>query len=174
MGPLSTARSRTAAGRAASSTWAGGGSKVSSGPDAVTWNGFYAGHEVGHTVGGGHPKSGDKECNLDGSDAIPAYPHAHIGPDDNSITGFYPSWVDLGGGAWRMGSILKGSDWTDVMAYCRRADWPHQWISDKNYERFYNNIPKPTLAAAAAPVQPQAGDFLSVYGSIAPDGARAP
>ena len=151
-----------------------GGSKVSSGPDATTWNGFYAGHEVGHTVGGGHPKSGDKECNLDGSDPIPAYPHAHIGPDDNSITGFYPSWVDLGGGSWRMGTILKGSDWTDVMAYCRSGDWPHQWISDKNYERFYNNIPKPPLVAAAAvsaPAQPLAGDFLSVYGSIAPDGS---
>jgi hypothetical protein len=148
-----------------------GGSKVSSGPDAVTWNGFYAGHEVGHTVGGGHPKSGDTECGLDGSDPIPAYPHAHIGLDDNSVTGFYPSWVDLGGGHWRMGSILKGSDWTDVMAYCRRGDWPHQWISDKNYERFYNNIPKPALVSAAAGQQPLAGDFLSVYGSIAPDGS---
>ena len=151
-----------------------GGSKVSSGPDATGWNGFYAGHEVGHTVGGGHPLSANTECGLDGGDAIPPYPHGHIGPDDNTTNGFWPGWLDLGGGKWQHGRILKGSEWTDVMAYCRRNDWPHQWVSDQNYERFYNNIPKPALAVAqASAAQPLAGDLLSVFGSVAPDGSAA-
>lgn len=151
-----------------------GSDTVSSGPDAAGWDGFYAGHEVGHTLGAAHPLTGNGECGLAGSDSIPPYLRARIGPENSSVNGFWPRWLSLGG-RWQLGAILRGSDWTDLMAYCRRTDWPRQWISDGNYTRFYNSIPQPapTAGAAAARTQALAGDYLSVYGSVAPDGSAA-
>ncbi|GIW45533.1 MAG: hypothetical protein KatS3mg077_2815 [Candidatus Binatia bacterium] len=38
------------------------GKNVSTGPAGNNWVGFYAGHEIGHTLGRGHPSTGNGEC----------------------------------------------------------------------------------------------------------------
>ncbi len=140
------------------------GTNVSTGPAGDKWIGFYAGHEIGHTLGRGHPRTGNGECELSGSDADPAYPHAHIGPDDGSVAGFDVGDPDR---AFRLPvKVLPGKSWYDVMAYCQPA-----WISDTNYENLYNYMiahPPPAGDAAAGSVV--AGDFLNVIGQI--DSAR--
>ncbi|MCB0033690.1 MAG: BACON domain-containing protein, partial [Anaerolineales bacterium] len=161
--------------------------RISSGPDAVVWNGYYAGHEVGHTAALGHPEQSivagcidrfyelDKDGNPDFSkpirgDAKPTYPKAHIGPDNNSVNGL--TYANFSG-RWRW-EVLPGSQWDDMMGYCNQPNWPHQWISDQNYERIYSFL-APALADADADVQqvPQAGDYLALFGSIAPAGNQA-
>lgn len=133
-----------------------GTGRISSGPDGPSWNGYYAGHEIGHSLGLGHPNSANTECGLDGSDAQPNYPHGHIGPDDGSVTGF-DSADNIWGGTRAM---LNGTTTMDMMAYCQP-----QWISDVNYKRIYDALPKAPSVALAA--QPQVdGDWLSVYGTI--------
>jgi hypothetical protein len=133
-----------------------GGSSVSSGPDGTAWNGFYAGHEVGHSLGLGHPMRANGECGISGGDPKPDYPSGKIGPADGSVYGFDS----------RTNSLLAPTGYYDVMAYCQP-----QWISDVNYERIYTKLTTPALQAA--PQQAEQGDWLSVYGMIAPDGNSA-
>jgi hypothetical protein len=143
--------------------------RVSSGPDADGWDGYYAGHEIGHALGLGHPKTGNGQCNLSGSDSMPTYANARIGPDDTSVFGFYHVY-----GTTR---VLNGTGWTDFMAYCNQPTAPRQWVSDENYERLYEALPKPPVpgmaaaAAQSAPAQP--GDWLIIAGSLAPAGETA-
>ncbi|NJM08992.1 hypothetical protein HC891_26530 [Candidatus Gracilibacteria bacterium] len=134
-----------------------GGSAVSSGPDGTAWNGFYAGHEVGHSLGLGHPTTANGECGIVGSDPQPNYPSGRIGPADGSVFGFDSNTRTL----------LPVSGWYDLMAYCQP-----QWISDVNYERMYTALTSPALMQEPAP-QPEQGDWLSVYGMIAPSGETA-
>lgn len=132
-----------------------GGSSVSSGPDGSKWNGFYAGHEIGHSLGLGHPKTADGSCGLVGSDPQPPYTNGWIGKGDSSIVGFDSRDGTSGGSR----GVLAGASYFDVMAYCQP-----QWISDVNYERIYKRLTGAALAQQV--VQAQDGDWLSVYGSI--------
>jgi Viral BACON domain len=146
---------------------------VSSGPaGAGTWGwdtdgsyaDWYAGHEIGHTLGRGHPAAGgyisDANPGCGHSRDDPNYPYsgADIGATDAS-EGFDPGDPSLGIPA----AIYPGTQWHDVMSYCN-----NQWISDYTYKGMYDYmIAHPSLNA----VEPTAalrvsGDFLSVAGTI--------
>ncbi len=130
---------------------------------ASGWDGYYSGHEIGHSLGLGHPNTASTECGLDSSDPQPNYPHGHIGPDDGSVVGF-DSANNIWGGTRAM---LQATTTMDMMAYCQP-----QWISDVNYKRIYDALPKLTTVALAA--QPQVdGDWLSVYGTIVSSNSAA-
>ena len=147
-----------------------GTGRTSTGPDGTTWDGFYAGHEVGHTAGLGHPQTSAGQCGLEttAGDTTPSHPNAQIGPNDNSVNGFV--YANLTG-AWQW-NVLPGSQWQDMMGYCRNANWPSQWISDQNYERAYNNLIN-TARSAEQVTTAQVGDWLAVFGSIAPTKDKA-
>ncbi len=143
---------------------------VASGPDAVRWNGYYAGHEIGHMVGLGHPQqsiiAGLMPPQL--GDPIPSYPRAQIGPNNDSVNGFAYAYSNASG-RWRY-EVLRGSQWFDMMTYSKNPSWPIQWISDENYARIYRNL---RLTAADRQQETQVGDFLAIFGSIAPTGDQA-
>jgi len=140
------------------------GGKNGAGPAGNGYLGWYAGHEVGHSVGLGHPAtaSAAQECGIKGGDATPNYPHAHIGSNDDAtnVEGFldtpsynYPRYDNT--------NLALGSTTFDVMAYCLS-----QWLSDQNYVRIYQNL---TGSAPFGPTidTPQVnGNWLVVYGSI--------
>lgn len=134
-----------------------GGSGTSSGPAGPGWVGFYAGHEIGHTLGRGHPLTGNGQCDLSGADPSPSYPNARIGPTNGDVEGF-----DVGDPLYGIPrAVLPGANWVDLMAYCH----PH-WISDENYENLYEAIPTATMASASSAA---AGDpTLLVTGIIDP------
>ena len=140
-----------------------GGDRVSSGPAGTGWEGFYAGHEIGHSLGRGHPATGNGECGLNGGDPSPSYPHAHIGPDDGSVNGF-----DVGDPELKVQRrVLPGNNWFDMMAYCQP-----NWVSDKNYENIYQSMGGSSIASIVSTAQAD-GDWLSLFGAIAPDGSTA-
>jgi hypothetical protein len=139
-----------------------GGSSVSSGPDGLPWDGYYAGHEVGHSLGLGHPAKANGSCGLEGSDPQPPHANGWIGTADSTILGFDSRDGTFGGKR----GVLAGASYFDLMAYCQP-----QWISDVNYERIITRLTGQPAALAAAPAE--AGDWLSVYGSIDADGERA-
>ncbi len=131
--------------------------RTSTGPDGTSWDGYYAGHEVGHTAGLGHPLNANGQCGLDGSDTTPNHPNARIGPTDNSVNGlsfnFFGSPMQL----------LQGSVWNDLMGYCNNGTYPRQWVSDQNYERMINNL---SATRRETDATLQAGDWLAVFGSL--------
>lgn len=109
-----------------------GGSGTSSGPAGPGWVGFYAGHEIGHTLGRGHPLTGNGQCDLSGADPSPSYPNARIGPANGDVEGF-----DVGDPVYGIPrAVLPGPNWVDMMAYCQP-----QWISDQNYTNLFAAIP---------------------------------
>lgn len=138
---------------------------TSVGPTGDSWVGYYAGHEIGHMLAQGHPATGNKECALEGGDPDPAYPHAHIGPDDESVAGFDPGNGLFGIGRAVLGANTAGNTWFDMMAYCQP-----QWISDTNYRNLYNQMTalNQQVAARPAAASPLAGDWLTVFGNIVP------
>jgi len=137
---------------------------------------WYAGHEMGHTLGRAHPNAGSdnpatpntsENCGHSRSD--PGFPYgdtthsrAPIGPADNSMEGF-----DVGDATFGIQkAVYPSSIWNDVMSYCS-----NQWLSDYTYKAMYNYmIAHPSAEVAAAGVQQTAvnGDFLSVAGGINP------
>ncbi len=134
-----------------------GGGGVSSGPAGPGWVGYYAGHEIGHTLGRGHPLTGNGQCDLSGGDPSPNYPNARIGPVTGVVEGF-----DAGDPVYGLPkAVLPGPDWVDMMAYCHP-----QWISDQNYKKLFEAIP----AAALGVTRPRAagGPALLIAGVIDP------
>ncbi len=150
------------------------GTNVSTGPagstaTVYTWDkddsyaDWYAGHEIGHTLGRGHPSKGnttkdgcstyDKGSSTDNSDP---WDYAHIGKDDTT-EGF-----DAGDPTFKIDkAVYPGTQWHDLMSYC-----DYQWISDYTYNGMYDYmIAHPTTQAATARVE---GDLLSIYGMIFP------
>ena len=140
--------------------------KDASGPAGAKWLGWYAGHEVGHSLGLGHPGTAGNtnECGIKGGDSYPTYAHAKIGTSDNttSVMGFwdkpaatYPRYDDT--------NLYLSSGTYDMMAYCLP-----QWISDENYTRIFQSLTgyTPVSLPTKAQSTQSAGDWLAVYGGI--------
>ncbi|HYF65634.1 MAG TPA: hypothetical protein VD886_22590, partial [Herpetosiphonaceae bacterium] len=152
-------------------------SKVSTGPvGPATWGwdndgsyaDWYAGHEIGHTLGRAHPAKNSDDpdtpdvtegCGQSRSDLNYPYDGALISPADGRVEGFDPGDPSLSVPR----AIYPGTMWADVMSYCN-----NQWLSDYTYKAMYNfMIANPPLARPAAAVKAD-GNFLSVFGTILP------
>jgi len=120
---------------------------------------WYAGHEIGHNLGRGHPAQGNT-CGHSADD--PAYPYAGaaIGPGNGSVEGF-----DAGDPAFGIRpALLPDNTWTDMMGYCK-----NQWVSPYTYNALlvYMTLHPSAAQAAAAQVESrQAGPWLAVTGGI--------
>jgi len=160
------------------------GTNVSSGPTSgFTWGwdndgvsgDWYAAHEIGHTLGQGHPKTGNtsqdscQTYDKNDSSIVDSVPHqyARIGADNNTL-GF-----DFGDR--RLGlptQVYQSTQWHDFMSYCN-----NQWVSDYTSRAIYTSLRNSAALEAAraadrtAPASTQralAGDWLLVQGDILP------
>lgn len=126
---------------------------------------WYAGHEIGHSLGRAHPTPSAASCGNSASDPSYPYPGAQIGPNDGSMEGFDPG--DPAFGIPR--AIYPGTSWYDVLSYCS-----NQWISDYTYTGMYNfMIANPSLAETGTARLAAVGDFLSLSGVISPTASSA-
>lgn len=144
------------------------GDNVSSGPAGDgTWGwdfdgsyaDWYAGHEIAHTLGRGHPAQGN-ECGHSASDQNYPYSGANIGPANGTLAGFDGGDPEFGINK----AVYPSSAWTDFLSYCN-----NQWISDYTYEGMYDTMTSAALASLSSATAQVNGDFLSVYGSITPE-----
>jgi hypothetical protein len=156
---------------------------VSSGPAGVACCGsgswdldgsyadWYAGHEIGHTLGRAHPSPNSDDpstpnvfegCGHSRSD--PNYPYALAKISNGYAEGFDAG--DPGLNPNLQMQIYPGIFWYDIMSYC-----PSLWISDYTYNAMYDYMmAHPTRKALASPASPGVeGDFISVFGSISQD-----
>ncbi|MEZ4861745.1 MAG: hypothetical protein R3C14_10570 [Caldilineaceae bacterium] len=119
---------------------------------------WYAGHEMGHSLGRAHPSASAALCGNSASDPSYPYPNGQIGPNDGSMEGF-----DVGDPSFGIARrVYPGTSWYDVMSYCS-----NQWISDYTYTGMYNfMIAHPSVVVAAASATQVNGDFLSIAGAI--------
>lgn len=151
-----------------------------------TYGDWYAAHEIGHSLGRNHPDSGSDDpatkadpakpatvenCRHSRSD--PGFPHgdtksarAPIGASDGNTEGFDGGDAEFGIAR----AVLPSSLWNDFMSYCS-----NQWISDYTYNAIYDRLRAGSASVRAATVQRSqvAGDWLSVFGSIAADSGSA-
>ena len=160
-----------------------GGTGVASGPSGPgpsgpggwdtdsTYADWYTGHELGHTLGRGHPSPGSGTCGHSDSDEDYPYADALIGPPDGSFTGFDSGWQNL------PKAVLPSSQWTDMMSYC-----DYLWISDYTYTGIYDRLQELGFvnsnqsAARAKRARRNDNDsrsWLNVWGSIDPHSNRA-
>lgn len=118
---------------------------------------WYAGHEMGHSLGRAHPTASAALCGNSASDNSYPYPNGQIGPNDGSMEGF-----DVGDPSFGIARrVYPGTTWNDVMSYCN-----NQWISDYTYTGMYNYMISHPTAVVAANVGVINGDLLSVAGAI--------
>lgn len=153
---------------------------VSSGPAGPgTWGwdfdgsyaDWYAGHEIGHTLGRAHPDPNSDDPDTDAvegcghSRSDPNYPYNFARISDGAIEGFDVG--DPGLNPLLVPSVYPALFWYDMMSYC-----DNQWLSDYTYEGMYQYM-------LAHPTEPNAvvtwygGDYLSLFGVIAGDGSTA-
>jgi hypothetical protein len=136
-----------------------------------TYGDWYAGHEIGHTLGRSHPVPASDDpateniregCGHSRDDAGYPYVDAQIGPSSGEYAGF-----DVGDPAFGLPVRVYPPFWRDVMSYCS-----NQWISDYTYNAMYAYM-MAHPSTTQAPVGPQGvaitGNFLSVFGVINPD-----
>ncbi len=164
------------------------GGNVSSGPAGVACCGsgawdfdgsyadWYAAHEIGHTLGRGHPVVNADDPGTPGvfegcghSPDDPNYPYALAKISDGYAEGFDVG--DPGLNPALQMAVYPALFWYDVMSYC-----PNSWISDYTYDAMYDYMmAHPTnQAAESSPDSPRIeGDFLSLFGTIATDGEVA-
>lgn len=161
------------------------GEKVSSGPvgtpnsghwdDDTTYGDWYAAHEIGHTLGRGHPYQNSDDpntevregCGHDPADYSYPYDGARIGPAHGMNDDMYG--FDVGDPAFNLPfRVYPDVSWYDVMSYC-----PYEWISDYTYEAMYDSMMLSSASQGLSTKESEspsiAGDFLSVYGLIFPD-----
>ena len=139
------------------------GGKNGAGPAGSDYLGFYAGHEVGHSVGMGHPATAaaGNDCGIKGSDSSPTYPNGHIGSTDLTSTMGFLDTPSYNLPRYDNSNLALGTQTMDVMAYCLP-----QWLSDQNYVRIYQNLTG-SAPYGPAPANPAVtGNWLSIYGSI--------
>jgi hypothetical protein len=159
---------------------------VSNGPDLITAKfpfnmaGYYAGHEIGHLLGRGHPDSmsdnpktvGLDGCGHDAGDPNFPYFFNWIGDPDNQVVGF-DSGVGTPTGANR---VMTYYDVREVMGYCNTPD---QWLSDYTYKAIFNFLrdrpapPAPNRVQGAANGLAMAGDWLDLSVRFTLDGPAA-
>jgi len=85
-----------------------------------TFAGWYAGHEIAHVLGRGHPDPGI--CGEIPQD--PSFPYKQGHPPEAYVG------LDIGSSEdFSVATALPGLSWTDVMTYC-----PKEWISPYTYE----------------------------------------
>lgn len=121
----------------------------------TTYGDWYAGHEIAHTLGRGHPAQGNW-CGHSADD--PAYPYARarIGPGTGTVEGF-----DAGDPAFGIRpTLLPDNTWTDMMGYCS-----NQWVSPYTYNGLWAYMGLHPAATQTAQAR-QAGPWLAVTGSI--------
>lgn len=153
---------------------------------------WYAAHEIGHTLGRGHPDlkvskttATNNGCNLydgetNGGDTNYPWQLARIGQTDET-EGFDAGDPSLG----IPRAVYQGTVWRDVMSYCN-----NQWVGDYTYKGMYDYMKaNPSLSAmmtpqAEAPAEAQmtpqsaeagevSGDFLDLQGTIIAEGNTA-
>lgn len=138
---------------------AAGGARISTGPvgppslrTMFTWDtdstygDWYAGHEIGHTLGRAHPKT-SLDCGHSADDKSFPYPDGAIGPNSGANAGTVAGF-DAGGGpsGTIATSALPSSKWRDFMTYCAK-----QWTSDYTYEGMLQTLESnPGTAAVQA------------------------
>ncbi|GAB4581507.1 MAG: BACON domain-containing carbohydrate-binding protein [Anaerolineales bacterium] len=154
---------------------------VSSGPAGPgTWGwdydgsyaDWYAGHEIGHTLGRAHPNPNSDDpateavegCGHSRSD--PGFPYAFARISDGAIEGFDVG--DPGLNPLLVPAVYPALFWYDMMSYC-----DNQWLSDYTYEAMYQYMLAHPTAGPEVAVTWFGGDFLSVFGVIAGDGSTA-
>ena len=144
----------------------------------------YASHEIGHFLGRQHPVEGAPECGHSASD--PNYPYffSFIAPPlsdpETAMAGFDGGDANIS----KPMRVLPAVSSYDIMGYCA----PTTWISDYSYHWFYiclltlnqggftagcADFESGSPARQALKRAPQSGDWLLVYGHIAPDQASA-
>jgi len=151
------------------------------GPDPWGWDNdgtyadWYAGHEIGHTLGRDHPYKGSQldsgVCSQGSDDGAldMSYPYqdGRLASIPSTMWGF-----DVGDEVYDIPvRLYPGSLWFDVMTYCG-----YIWLSDYQYDGMYSYMmahPSSYLSVASTTMPRIAGDFLGVYGSITPAGDAA-
>lgn len=135
----------------------------------------YMAHELGHTLGRGHPASGSGGVcgGQDASDPTYPYPQARIGnsitpaADETALQGF-----DFGDTRFVTPVVKGASTRGDIMSYCS----PY-WISDHNYVGIYdwltNVQPSARAGGAGSPEAMVAGDWLIANGAMSMRDERA-
>ena len=137
-----------------------------------TYADWYAGHEIGHSLGRAHPNPASDDpatpktiegCGHSRSDPNYTYPNAQISPADNSLEG-----LDTGDAEFDIPvRIMPGNSWFDNMSYCSP-----KWWSDYTYNGLYDAMLAKSKALALR--QPRLdGDFLSLFGVILPGTDKA-
>jgi YVTN family beta-propeller protein len=144
----------------------------------------YASHEIGHFLGRQHPVEGAPECKHSASD--PNYPYffSFIAPPLSDPQTAMAGFDGGDAGISKPMRVLPASSSYDIMGYCQ----PTTWISDYTYHWLYICLLTlneggitagcPSFGSGAPGAKPlkrvhQAGDWLLVYGLIAPDHASA-
>ena len=125
---------------------------------------WYAGHEIGHTLGRAHPVPGAELCGHSADDANYPYNNALI--SNGNAYGFDVG--DPGLNPLLQMAVYPGFLWYDLMSYCDSL-----WISDYTYDAMYSFMIANNLDAARPQGARLQGDFLSVFGDITPDGDTA-
>lgn len=142
------------------------GGRISSGPAGphdFGWDfdgssaDFYMGHEVGHSVTGGHPLGMNAACGHSIQDNN--FPRSDLSIGSGSMWGF-----DVGAAGLNpllVPMVLPNDQWTDFMGYC-----DNEWVSDYNYEAIYDNLSNDgSLRRPSVPVG-VGEDYLALFGAI--------
>ena len=122
-----------------------------------TYGDWYAGHEIGHSLGRAHPSKGNA-CGHSASDNSYPYTGALIGPGDGTAEGF-----DAGSSTFGIAKALYPDNvWVDMMSYC-----DNQWISAYTYNAIYSYmLLHPSRGAEETQAITTPGNWLSISGVI--------
>jgi hypothetical protein len=122
---------------------------------------WYAGHEIGHSLGRAHPRAGSGGCGHSNSD--PDFPYGTASGSRAPIGAGSTQGFDVGDSAFGINRrILPNSTWNDLMSYC-----DNQWISDYTYKAMLNYMADhPSLLADID--TSATGDLLYIAGLIDP------